>query len=555
MSPSPQQSRPATSSSASSISSTVIEKSAISGGSPVTAHSDNDLNDLPGAGLILPHRPMLSLVDHLSELFQENITAKVWRVAYESLPSTTPTREEDLLRKFPHAFPEYVPQDGEAEANRYHLREAGFWTCGFFPGTLYELLDRTVRYPQSATGFSSNARRRQQLLAMCQKWSEPLHAMAARTDTHDIGFIIMPALRQDWELTGNTRSLDSIIKAAYSLASRYVSATGAIRSWDRMANKNTTITDMATDVIVIIDSLCNLDLLFYAAAHSGDRHLADIAITHARTLLSTHLRPESLEKVSKKEAEADARDIHRYHGQWYSTCHVACIDPATGLVKRRLTAQGYADGSTWARGQAWAILGYAQTYMWTKDRVFLEAACGVAEYFLHRLETHSVSKNTSGGLNPYTSPPWDFDAPEEKPDEELDDRAQQTGQKVRVLRDSSSACIAANGMLLLSQALNAERQRELAARFLDAALDLVRGTLDHSLAPEAARFAAEGDVNNEDLPRVEDVVEGQRFDAILKHGTANNNANARRRYANHGLVYGDYYLVKFGNQLLHMGLI
>ncbi len=42
---------------------------------------------------------------------------------------------------------------------------------------------------------------------------------------------------------------------------------------------------MSTNLLVIIDSMCNLDLLFYAAAHSGDSKLAQVAETHARTVL------------------------------------------------------------------------------------------------------------------------------------------------------------------------------------------------------------------------------------------------------------------------------
>jgi hypothetical protein len=128
----------------------------------------------------------------------------------------------------------------------------------------------------------------------------------------------------------------------------------------------------------------------------------------------------------------------------------------------------------------------------------------------------------------------------------------------KVVRDSSAATIAANGLLVLSQALIAERDKTLAARFFDAAVDLMRGTLDYSLARETARFrfvpGGEGGELKEGLS-VEDLVQGKRFDAILKHGTANNNENARRRYANHGLVYGDYYLVRFGNELMRMGLV
>ncbi|KAE8336800.1 Six-hairpin glycosidase-like protein [Aspergillus arachidicola] len=487
-----------------------------------------------------PSRPVPKLREHLAELFAENIWAKVWRVACESLPDADATPEERAM-KFPRVFPEYVPQNPQhgEKPSLYHLREADFWTCGFFPGTLYELLERTVRYPQSAAYFLHAApqKRRDQLRAMCEKWSEPLHDMASRTDTHDIGFIVMPALRKDWELFGNSRSLASIVRAANSLATRYVASAKAIRSWDLLIRKDTRITDMSTNLLVIIDSLCNLDLLFYAAAHSSSRHLAEIAVIHARTMIRTHLRPEP---------HLSQPTFGRYKGQLYSTNHVTCIDPKTGDIKRRLTAQGYGDSSTWARGQAWAILGYAQTYMWTGDREFLDVACGTAEYFLHRLETHPVARGLRGGAMQYTSPPWDFDAPMEENE----------GQEV--VRDSSAAAIAANGLLVLSQALIAKRETSLATRFFDAAVQLMRGTLDYSLARETARFRFVPDRAGEELEEgltVEDLVQGKRFDAILKHGTANNNENARRRYANHGLVYGDYYLVRFGNELMRMGLL
>ncbi|KAE8157652.1 Six-hairpin glycosidase-like protein [Aspergillus tamarii] len=480
------------------------------------------------------------LREHLAELFAENIFAKVWRVACESLPDADATPEERSM-KFPCVFPEYVPQNPQhsEKPSLYRLREADFWTCGFFPGTLYELLERTVRYPQSAGYFpnSSPQQRRDQLRAMCEKWSEPLHSMASRTDTHDIGFIVMPALRKDWELFGNSHSLASIVRAANSLATRYVASAKAIRSWDLLIRKDTRITDMSTNLIVIIDSLCNLDLLFYAAAQSSSGHLAEIAIAHARTVMRTHLRPEPHLPQPK---------FGRYKGQLYSTNHVTCIDPKTGDIKRRMTAQGYGDGSTWSRGQAWAILGFAQTYAWTGDREFLDVACGTAEYFLERLETHPVARGPEGGKIQYTSPPWDFDAPMEENE----------GQEV--VRDSSAGAIAANGLLLLSQALIAKREASLATRFFDAAVQLIRGTLDYSLARETAQFRSVPGRDEDGLkegPAVEDVVQGKRFDAILKHGTANNNENARRRYANHGLVYGDYYLVRFGNELMRMGLV
>ncbi|CAJ0541135.1 Ff.00g078990.m01.CDS01 [Fusarium sp. VM40] len=464
----------------------------------------------------------LSLDQLLAELYEENIVAKPYRTAVKGLQEGGPAR---------NGFPEIVPQQGPNQG-RWEYREPDFWTCGFFPGTLYALLERSIRYPGSWKGdgsaLESSVDVRNHLLPLCKSWSEPLHDMSSRTDTHDIGFIIMTALRREWELFGNGQSLSSIVKAAHSLASRYVSSAGAIRSWDCLLKKDITVTDMDNNLLVIIDSMCNLDLLFYAAAQTREQKLANIATTHATTLLKTHLRPESVNSLVEDG----------YKGQLYSTCHVANISPQTGDLKWQWTAQGYANGSTWARGQAWSVLGYAQAYNWTKNEVFLDAACGSAEYFLYRLDTSPscVEVQDKDNLKGRYVPLWDFDAPIENPQEPL--------------RDSSSGVIAANGMLLLSQSLVALGRHSLSGRFLKAAIKIIRDTLDVSLATEKAKFVVENDAL-----KVEDVLARQTFDAILKHGTANNNENARRRYSNHGLVYGDYYLVEFGNLLLSMGLV
>ncbi|KAL2841720.1 Six-hairpin glycosidase-like protein [Aspergillus pseudoustus] len=474
----------------------------------------------------------------IPELFEENVIAKIFRVASRSMKESLVFSQ---VNGVPLSYPETVPQNG-ANAGTYEFRDPEFWTCGFFPGSLYALLERSVKYPQSisvGSDVSSIPVRelRTQIRSLCKSWSRSLHSMAFRTDTHDIGFIVMPALRRDWELTGNEQSLRSIIQAARSLATRYVPSSGAIRSWDCLIKKEITVTDQTENSLVIIDSLCNLDLLYYASAHAGDNSLADIATSHARTLLKTHLRPENSIIVPTSG----------YQGQLYSTCHVANIEPATGNLKWRWTAQGYANESTWARGQAWAILGYAQTYMWTKDTTFLDTACGVAEYFLHRLDTSppcvEVERGASAqdmfGARKSTKgrhvPLWDFDAPVDPSDP---------------LRDSSAGVIAANGLLILSQALMALGQVSLSRRFSTAAIDIVRDTIDLCLATEKAQFFSDGT----DI-RVDDLGLGITFDAILKNGTANNNQNARRRYWNHGLVYGDYYLIEFGNRLLDLGLV
>ncbi|KAF9887760.1 hypothetical protein FE257_009566 [Aspergillus nanangensis] len=515
------------------------ESSSSSSSSDNTSISDGPIEETADEH---PPRPC-----DIPELFAENIVAKVIRTASRTSSSDPTIIDPSTLT--PIAFPEIVPQEGP-NAGRYEFRDPEFWTCGFFPGSLYGLLERYTKHPHCSPG---GERIRSRLRQLCTTWTTPLHSMATRTDTHDIGFIVMPALKRDWELTANPQSLHSIVRAAHSLASRYVASAGAIRSWDVLLKKDITVTDTADNLIVIIDSLCNLDLLFYAAAHSADSSLRRIAATHARTLLHTHLRLEQDIPVP-----GDA-----YQGPLYSTCHVANIDPRSGVLKWRCTAQGYDNDSTWARGQAWAILGYAQTYMWTKEAVFLDAACGVAEYFLHRLATAPecccVEVKADGGKKKTGRyvPLWDFDAPvcSSSNSHEEGEEGGEEEEEVTPLRDSSAGVIAANGLLVLSQALLGVGQEALAGRFRRMGVQIVRDTVALCGTGEEARFVLGDEDDEEDSVRVEDCVAGKTFEAVLRNGTANNNRNARRRYRDHGLVYGDYYLIEFGNRMLDLGIV
>ncbi|KAL4933796.1 glycoside hydrolase family 88 protein [Aspergillus undulatus] len=481
----------------------------------------------------------------LLEIFSENVLAKILRVAVEGLENNTP----------PTVYPEFVPQHG-TDAGRYFLRDADFWTCGFFPGILYLLRERAVKYPQAFPyhGHTTtnppvpSSQILQQLTSLCEAWTQPIKAMAVRTDTHDMSFILQPSLRRDWELTSNPDTLDAVLTGARSLATRYVPSVGAIRSWDTLVQTDVSITSLTDECLVIIDSMMNLDLLYYASAHLSDPQLADIATMHAHTVVRSLLRPEPEMALGQNESRHEI-----YKGQLYSTYHVVNFDPTSGTIKQHRTAQGYRTESSWARGQAWAITGFAQTYNWTKNEEFLSVACGLAEYFIRRLETSpacveklavrsSGSALASGGslnrtIGRYV-PLWDFDAPIE--------------DEFNPLRDSSAGMIGANGMLLISQALAAQGDEALAGRYRRMAVRIVIDTIELSLAGEQAVLVA--DEESGEL-KVEDAVHGQRFDAVLKNATANHNAQDHDRYSDHGLVYADYYLLEFGNQLLKMGLI
>ncbi len=144
------------------------------------------------------------------------------------------------------------------EPGRYLSKPAAFWTCGFFPASLYCLLERLTRHSQSLPRPSSASHEtfHRQLLELCRAWSGPLHVQATRTNTHDLGFI-MRSLRMDWELTGNRKSLQSYVTAAESLAVRYDENVGAIRSWDKAVSHSYNIIDKEKNFLIIIDSMCS----------------------------------------------------------------------------------------------------------------------------------------------------------------------------------------------------------------------------------------------------------------------------------------------------------
>jgi hypothetical protein len=393
------------------------------------------------------------------KLYSESNVAKIYGVAAQRLNDAAPPTE----------YPEY-------SFKRYSYRDVDYWTSGFFPGSLYALLERFDKYPK----FFSKTLLPLKLEHGAKWWTEGTVAQAPRTDTHDLGFMIQPAFQREWERNKNDKALEVLKTAANALASRFSETAGVIRSWDTAVNKRYSFTDLDSDFIVIIDNMCNLSMLYYIASVTGDLRLSTIATTHAENTLKHHFR----------------------HPEW-SCYHVVNYERSTGEPKAKFTNQGYADESTWSRGQAWAILGFAETYMWTKNKKFLNASIESAKFFLSRLPEDGV-------------PQWDFDAPDGH------------------VKDTSAAMITANALLILYEATKDDT-------FLVWALKLANSTVELSYV-DGAHF-------NEDLS-----VEFGEYDTILKDATINNNPDTFQKLVSHGLVYADYYFLTFGNKLLELGL-
>ncbi|KAI1474106.1 glycoside hydrolase family 88 protein [Daldinia eschscholtzii] len=403
----------------------------------------------------------------------------------------------------PTLFPEYT-KPGDVG---YIYRELEFWTSGFFPGCLYLLLERQRKHAheirrikQSSTGHELHEL---QLQFACKWWTASLYQNAKLKTTHDLGFMIAPWARAAWEIENDVRGFDTMVTAAESLMTRYSPVVGCIRSWDTCITKRYSFQDLNKDFLVIVDNLMNLDMLFWAAAKLQDDSMYRAALSHAKMSQRYHVRADS------------------------STAHVVVFDPRNGAIKSVLTNQGYSDNSCWSRGQAWAITGFAQTYCWTKDFSFLETSKACADYFVEHLPATTI-------------PPWDFQAPKDEP--------QPT--------DTSAAMIASYGMLLIHEIETAAGRP---SAYLQHALRIIEAVCAfHVNDPAKFVFQRESIETPErrswDGQKTIAVDMGKGAETILNGATINNYEFAPRRWANHGLVYADYFFLLVGNKLLDMGL-
>ncbi|HWJ92879.1 MAG TPA: alpha-L-fucosidase, partial [Flavisolibacter sp.] len=249
------------------------------------------------------------------------------------------------------------------------------WTSGFFPGQLWFLYEYTGKkeWADEARQFTSNIEREK-----------------TNSGTHDMGFKIYCSFGSGYRLTHDQHYRDVIIQSAKTLSTRFNPITGVIKSWD----------NRKWGYPVIVDNMMNLELLFAASKLSGDSSFYKIAVRHALTTMKNHYRKD------------------------YSSYHVVDYDTVTGQPISKVTHQGYADESAWARGQAWGLYGFTMCYRETRNKAFLDQAEHIASFLLNH-------PNLPKDGIPY----WDFNAP----------------NIPREPRDASAAAIMASALYELSQ--------------------------------------------------------------------------------------------------------
>lgn len=284
------------------------------------------------------------------------------------------------------------------------------WVSGFFAGSLWYMYELTgdEKWAEAARRHTDNLHEIQYL-----KWH------------HDVGFMVYDSYGNGLRLK-NIPGYDTVlVNTAKSLSTRFWPKAGVLQSWNTERGWQSR---RGWKCPVIIDNMMNLELLFKVSEMTGDSTYRNIAISHADKTMENHYRDD------------------------FSTYHVVDYDHETGEVRRRCTAQGIADESRWARGQAWSVYGYTVAYRFTRDPKYLQRANDVAEYLLVHED------NMPEDLVPY----WDHDVKEFG-----EPKGEEYMQKYGHLRDASSAAITASALYELYWITKKDLYKEKADKMIE----------------------------------------------------------------------------------------
>lgn len=338
-----------------------------------------------------------------------------------------------------HVPPGVMPKTFLA-TKKLETSNTSWWTSGFYSGSLLYLYEYS-----KDTAMQNEGLRRLKLLEKEQY----------NKGTHDLGFMMFCSFGNANRLMPEKAYEEIMMNSARSLSTRFNPVVGCIQSWNANARWK---------FPVIIDNMMNLELLFWATRHSGDSSFYKIAVTHANTTLKNHYRSD--------------------HSSW----HVVDYEPLTGNVRAKQTAQGFADSSAWARGQAWGLYGYVVMYRATKDPKYLAQANHIARFML----THP---NLPADKVPY----WDYNS--------IDIPA--------TYRDASASAITASALIELSRYADKKNS------------DLYIGSAEQIIRALASRTYT--------------AATGENGGFILKHSVGHWPANSE---VDVPLTYADYYFIE-----------
>ena len=304
--------------------------------------------------------------------------------------------------RIPYTTDEKGNYDDRSDEGREWNPDDGlcWWTNGFWGGIMWLLYQ-----DGKEEKYAEIARVSERKMEKCFEQYYGLH--------HDVGFMFLPTAVADWRLTGNEDAKRIAMHGANLLAGRFNLAGGFIRAWNQVEGSD-------TRGWAIIDCMLNISLLYWASEESGDPRFRHIAMRHADTVLGSFIRPDG------------------------SVCHIVEFDPETGERVRSHGGQGYGEGTSWTRGQGWAVYGFVNSYTHTGKREYLDAAKRCAHYCIANLPENGII-------------PVDFRQPKEP-----------------AWEDSCGACVIAGGLLEIARHVS-ELERDMYVR---AAVKILRAIAD-----------------------------------------------------------------------------
>lgn len=222
---------------------------------------------------------------------------------------------------------------------KFDSEDADWWTNGFYPGILWHVYRET-----------KNESLRNIAESLEEKLDGPLHEYEKLH--HDVGFMWSLSAVANYKITGNQKSRRRGLIAASHLTSRFNLKGNFIRTWNQWAD--------GTDVSgwTIIDCMMNLPLMHWSSEEHKDPRFKFIAMAHADMAMREFIRPDG------------------------SVNHIVQFDAHTGEVVGHLGGQGYKLGSSWSRGQSWALYGFVLSYLYTRKQEYLDVSKKVANYFI-----------------------------------------------------------------------------------------------------------------------------------------------------------------------------
>jgi hypothetical protein len=242
---------------------------------------------------------------------------------------------------------------GADRADRLHLGTD--WTSGFWAGALWQA---AALQPRGG------------LFARWAMQATVAHFGLERALTHDQGFMYGQSSLEAWRARCRFRDPASRPPICARLANSVLTAAGTLVTLARTNPGAGTIPTNATSPNgeTIIDSMMNLGILTWASRYTHRRAYARLAAHQADVIGSLLVRQD---------------------GSTYQAVH---FDRATGKIVFIGTHQGLSDTSTWARGEGWALYGFAQAATDLHDRSLLALAARIAGYVSQHLPESGVPR-------------------------------------------------------------------------------------------------------------------------------------------------------------------